>query len=277
MGEKSFAILMTCFNRAEKTLKCLDTLHKATLPTNYSFEVFLVDDASKDNSAEKIKQSYPLVNVINGTGNLFWCGGTNLAWVHASEKKFDYYIWLNDDTYLLEDTWDTIAKCIELLKKNNTFILVGTTVDLENKKITYGGRKNLNDQFCIPNGELQQCSIINGNFVIIPHKTYELNGYIDNHFTQGGGDIDYGLRAIENGVDIYLLPKVIGQCNQNGVPDWCNKNVSFRKRWKVFHSPKGLNPKEFLYLIKRHFPSMLITTTFKIYLRVTCPYLWKNK
>ena len=38
------AVLITCHNRKEKTLKCLRTLYSQTLPAGAEISVYLVDD-----------------------------------------------------------------------------------------------------------------------------------------------------------------------------------------------------------------------------------------
>ena len=67
------AILMTCHNRRETTLRCL-----RGLPSDV--EVYLVDDGSTDGTDEAVKATFPKVNVIRGTGNLYWAKGMELAW-----------------------------------------------------------------------------------------------------------------------------------------------------------------------------------------------------
>ena len=62
------AALLTCFNRKDKTITCLNSVLNI-IPTCH---VYLVDDASTDGTSEAIKQNFPQVNIIQGNGNLFW-------------------------------------------------------------------------------------------------------------------------------------------------------------------------------------------------------------
>lgn len=54
--EKKFlAVLMTCHNRRETTLKCLNTLYNQEGATNIDMAVYLVDDGSTDGKTELSK------------------------------------------------------------------------------------------------------------------------------------------------------------------------------------------------------------------------------
>ena len=91
------AVLLTCHNRKAKTIECLKSLFKAIQfsKADSSFSVYLVDDGSTDGTAEAVLSNFPEVNVINGSGNLFWAGGMRLAWNTALQSNPDYYLLLN--------------------------------------------------------------------------------------------------------------------------------------------------------------------------------------
>ena len=92
----SVAAILTCFNRKNKTQKCLESLFKI-LP---DCDVYITDDGSTDGTRDMLHQCFPKVKVISGTGNLFWSRGMYTAWKEAVKGKYDYYLWLNDDIEL---------------------------------------------------------------------------------------------------------------------------------------------------------------------------------
>ena len=66
----SIAILITCHNRRDTTLTCLSNLTQQTL----SSTVYLVDDGSTDDTSLAVQSQYPDVNILSGSGSLFWGG-----------------------------------------------------------------------------------------------------------------------------------------------------------------------------------------------------------
>jgi len=85
--EVVIAALLTSFNRRTKTLQCLSELAKQLLPKGHRIEVFLVDDRSSDGTGDAVRREFPSVNLIEGTGALYWCGGMRLAWRTAAKIR----------------------------------------------------------------------------------------------------------------------------------------------------------------------------------------------
>lgn len=270
------AVLITCHNRKDKTLQCLQHLYQQQgLGKEFSLTVFLVDDGSTDGTSEAIKTKFSIVNKIQGDGTLYWNRGMHLAWkTAASTNDFDYYLWLNDDTTIFEDAINNTLNSSKSLKKES--ILCGCTQSFENQKITYGGRKN--SVLLEPNGSLQQCDLINGNFVLIPKIIYNKVGMLDTLFHHGLGDHDYGLRAKKAGFDSFITSSFIGYCEQNNFVNMCfRQNVSVTKRLKHLYSPLGVNPIVYFKYDKRHFGlKSAIKHFFSIHLQVLFPRLWKK-
>jgi len=268
------AVLITCHNRKLKTLECLSNLYiQEGRFTEFNLDVFLVDDASTDGTSEEIRKRFPEVNLIKGDGNLFWNRGMHLAWTTASNfKDFDYYLWLNDDTYLFKDA---IHNAISTIK--NSIIICGVTKSSKNSKTTYGGYKT--KTLLIPNGELQEIDYFNGNFVLVPNLVFKKTGNLDPIFSHALGDFDYGRRAKEMGFKSFISTQYVGFCELNTVkPLWLNENKSFLVRIKYLYSPlSGCNPFEFFVADSRsngfivaifHFISIHITVLLPKILKV---------
>lgn len=272
----NMAFLMTCHNRREKTLACLKSLYESTIPKNYLFDIFLVDDGSTDGTGEKVKDTYPEVNLIKGDGNLFWNRGMNLAWKTAYEKlHYDFYLWLNDDVVLHNDSIDILLKDFQKYG-NHEAIIVGACQST-NEKVTYSGYNNLKKRIKLePNGTIQQCDYFNGNVVLIPSDVFKQVGFLDPIFHHGQGDFDYGLRAKSKGIKSFVSSNYIGICEQNNkLPVWCNPEYSFTNRWKSFKSPLGGRPKLTFIFQQRHiglFPAVF--HYFTIHLRLIFPWIW---
>jgi GT2 family glycosyltransferase len=249
--QKNIAVLLTCHNRKDKTLQCLyDLFHQQGLGIDFFVDVFLVDDGSTDGTAEAIKLMFPSVNIIQGDGNLYWNRGMHLAWKTAAiTSDFDYYLWLNDDTFLFKDAIETV-----LMTKFNYGIVCGATTSTKNDIITYGGFTKNKDRLIIPNGAYQSCDYLNGNCVLISKETFGLVGNLDPIFQHALGDFDYGLRAKKMGIALYVAPKFIGICDTHTeIPKWMSASVKIKDRIKnLYSASSGCYPPEFFVYDKRH-------------------------
>ena len=92
--QKSIAVLITCHNRASQTIHCLKQLfNQRGLGHEFILDLYLVDDNSSDGTADLIHAQFPLVNIIKGTGELYWNRGMHLAWETAAQKgTYTWYL-----------------------------------------------------------------------------------------------------------------------------------------------------------------------------------------
>lgn len=273
------AVLLTCHNRKDKTLNCLNFLFKADLPSNYNLEAFLVDDGSTDGTGEAVSLEFPLVNVIKGTGNLFWNQGMRLAWKTTEKiKSYDFYLWLNDDTILDKDGLERILDAYDHAKiseQSEVIITAACRALLGENEFSYGGRNESGP--VIPNGDFQTCKYINGNAVLIPKIIFNALGNLSNDYTHGMGDFDYGLRAVKNGFKCYTTKKYVATCLPNvGIPGWCNPENTLKKRWALLHSPLGLNIKEYIIFRKKFWKSKWLIFAIKAYAKMLSPNLYNK-
>ncbi len=266
------AVLLTCHNRKEKTLNCLSSLYSAIEQVNrYEFDIYLVDDGSTDGTAEAVRQTFPEVLVINGTGNLYWNRGMHLAWeTAANANKYSYYVWLNDDTQIMPWALTTIlSECTE------NRIVIGSTSSKRTEKITYGGF-NRYKKIIEPTGGIQTCEYFNGNIVLIPNDVFNKVGFNDSRFRHALGDFDYGLRAKKLGVELVVASQVLGNCeSHDSLPTWCNPGINILQRIIELYKPLGNNPFEFFIFDFRHNGLFnAIKHFFSIHLRVLIPSIW---
>ena len=272
------AVLMTCHNRVEKTIKCLSLLFgQVGLNKSYNIQVFLVDDGSTDGTGRVVNQQFPMVNLIDGNGDLYWNRGMYTAWGAATRNRisFDHYLWLNDDTHIYP------TAVLELLlaagDTGNRSIICGCIESpVEKGKLTYGGGV-LNHNVSvlnIPSTRVVACDVIHGNCVLIPSYVHNKVGNLDWKFTHAIGDHDYGLRAKELGIQSFVTGDFVGSCEKNEQsPKWHSSKVSLINRIKNLYSPLSYSPpNEFFIYEKRHFGlGVALKHFFTIHLRVLIP------
>lgn len=274
---KTIAVLLTVFNRKEKTIQCLERLYDILPLDGYHVDVYLTDDGCTDGTPEAVAELFPQVNVIHAKGDLFWNRGMWTAWDTAAKSMdYDFYLWLNDDTFVYESMLKELTD--SAVETNEKAIIIGATESADHAAITYGGRLK-NGDIPKPNGNLMEVDYFNGNIVLIPRSAYKVLGNLDYYFTHSKGDFDYGMRAKKADIAMYQCGNVLGECDEHPTLDkWCNPDVPFAQRWKMLNRPNGMPPKETFHLEKRH--KGLVTAIFHyltIYLRCLCPKLWSRR
>jgi len=245
------------------------------LGDSYNIEVFLVDDGCNDGTSEMIKQDFSQVIIIPGTGELYWNRGMYLAWETASNTKdFDYYLWLNDDTFLFENALDTL-----FLEYFPNSIVCGTTKSTINENVTYGGYLTKKKTLLYPNNSFQNADYCNGNCVLVPKIVFKYLGNLDPFFLHALGDFDYSLRARKMDFKIKVAPVFVGYCEiHDKIPKWRSNSFSIIERMKNLYNPiSGCNPKEFFVFDKRHYGIFTAYLHFlTIHLRLFFPKFWVN-
>lgn len=275
---QQIAVLMTCHNRREKTLSSLENLFQQQgLNSEYAINVYLVDDGSSDGTGAAVDAAFPFVKVIKGDGTLFWNRGMHTAWKEACVQKHDFYLWLNDDTDLYPDA---ILQMIDASKQKNDQSIISGCIEsstVSGERI-YAGVKIKGSEHILnyPNGTINECDMINGNCVIVPHSVYEKVGNLDWRFTHALGDHDYSLRAKKMGVLSYTTAQFVATCAPNeSQPKWRLNSVPLIERIKNLYSPLSYShPYEFFRYEKSHFGLLTASKHFlSIHLRVLFPGL----
>lgn len=268
------AALLTVFNRRDQTLEALRRLFANTIP-GVQLTVTLLDDGSTDGTAQAVTAEFPGVEVVRGDGSHFWNGGMRAAWQVAAGRNPDFYLWLNDDTLL-----DPGA--VERLLRTSAFfadraIVVGSTRDAVTGEPTYGGvrrgstRRPLRFQTVVPGLVPQRADTMNGNCVLVPRSVVSRVGILSAAFTHGMGDFDYGLRAKQRGVEVWVAPGFVGTCTRNQVEGtWQDASLPRWVRWSKVRSVKALPPREWATFTSRHGGPLWWLTFMAPYARVWC-------
>lgn len=292
------ASIITVYNRREKTLGCLHRLYTALETynetkdqTNEHIEltVFITDDGCTDGTADAVRASFTDkdIQIIQGTGNLFWAGGMRLAWQTAIDSgiKWDYYLLLNDDTYIYNNVFDMLFEADDYgySQTGKRGLSSGATCKPGNPGvITYGGfnfisKAKVKSKLVSPKGEPQSIDMSHANILLVHHTLTDSIGIFYKGYRHGGADFDYARVALRHGFPVSLTSEVCGECdcdhfsNKEEIQKLCRMTLAERK--KYFNSPTRSNHDFFLY-VKRNTPMRYPFTLFVRTIRLYCPSLY---
>lgn len=258
---QTIAVILTCFNRRQKTLACLDAVLAQTAFNEVALDFFITDDGSHDGTADALVRKYDGIRLLKGNGSLFWNGGMRLAWADAFRGEYDFFLWLNDDTFLYPETLRRMlgTHAASSRRSGKAGIVVGSTHD-ESGQTTYGGERQrsrlrpLTLALIDPREEVQQCDTFNGNCVLVSRAAAEVLGNLDPGFVHAMGDTDYGLRARKAGIPMWVMPGYAGRCVNDGsvAGGFGDRSLPLTVRFRKILSPKGLPWRSWQILCQRH-------------------------
>lgn len=278
------AVLLTCFNRKDKTIAALTALHQAyeNAENDWTMSIYLTDDGSTDGTFQAVLDKYPEVNILKGTGSLYWAGGMRNSWRQAVKSDYDAYLLLNDDTFVHPSLFDKV-KSTHLHAIDNFGeggVYVGSTVDSKTKKLTYGGSVFTN-RFLATMKRLQpgeqpiSCELGNANIMWVSKNVVEKIGILSEGYLHGMADFDYTMKATKKNLPVLIMPGTVGEC----VNDHSNKYVKFAKlslkeRYKMLVNPIGFDFKSQSHYMKKHFPIRYPFVVLAGYFKVLLPNIY---
>ncbi|KQC29343.1 glycosyltransferase family 2 protein [Flagellimonas eckloniae] len=258
--------IYTCFNRKQKTLNSLSTLYQSHAKyegeTAIELDVFLTDDGSTDGTSEAVREQFPDVILLSGSGNLFWAEGMRNSWNEALKGNYDVYLLLNDDVELYENVFSQLLKChghcIENLGRPG--ICIGATEDRKTQLVTYSGSIILNkflytQKRLAPNGGYQKCDLANANIMYVPKEVVEKIGILSSGYSHGIADYDYSLMANKNKIPVVIAPEYCGHCENDHADIYEDfSTLTLKERREKLYKPTGLAYESYLKYMKKFFP-----------------------
>lgn len=96
------------YNGLDDTCELIESIHKMVHSVTY--EIIVVDNASRQDEAAVIKARYPMVTALRSPENLGFAGGNNLG-IKIARGKYMFFI--NNDTYLETDGMQALIDRLE--------------------------------------------------------------------------------------------------------------------------------------------------------------------
>lgn len=248
--------IFTCYNRKQKTKKCIETIEDCNPTCDFTFVV--ADDGSTDGTYEMLQdlQSKANIHIVRGTGDWFYSGGMHTGMEYALQNlphDFDYLLMMNDDVTFFENS---IQCMISQSISQSDAVVVGAMCN-DCGELSYGAVKYTSGykyrKMDIHEWE-NPADTFNANCVLVPYSAFEKAGSMDEFYRHALGDFDYGLSLKKLGCKIYGAREFVGICNNNPSNNtWTDTSLKRWDRIKKKESPKGAPTKQWFYFLHKNF------------------------
>ena len=213
------SIIIVSYNTRELLLSSLKSQKAAA--KNLKVEIFVVDNASSDKTANALKKNYPEVKLIENQKNLGFSKANNQVITRATGK---YVLILNPDTKVMPDT---LEKMVKFMDQNRNISISTCRVELPNGQLDRDCRRHFPTPwraFCHFSGlskifrgskifdqyymgylsddcehEVDACA---GAFMMVRASAIKKIGLFDEDFFFYGEDLDWCWRFKEAGYKI---------------------------------------------------------------------------
>jgi GT2 family glycosyltransferase len=277
-------------NGLDDTVHCLDAIRALGGPPRM---VIVVDDGSTDGTSQHLREHYPDVHVLPGSGHLWWSGAVDLGCRFAIDAGATHLLLLNNDN--LELSPNLISELVRLV---DTYQGLGGAVVAEDKPsgerqiVGAGGKLNwrgrgieLRDgipRYPVtyhPRVEDAECDWLPGAALAFHRDVFRsLNGFDTRAFPQYRGDVDFTTRATHAGFKCYVTYAawVVNDTTQT----WINfgRRLSYRDFLMGFYSLRSsYNLREAIRFAWRHCPRRQLPRYLtQYYLRYAYGF-WKSR
>ena len=215
-SSKSVWAVILDYNTGPLLKACVESF----LQVNYkNFNVLVVDNASTDGVALKLRKCYPGIYVIRLNKNLGYCGGNNAGIEYALKRGAEYVLIVNPDTKVLNPGF--VTELVSAMKRIPDAGIVGPLVHLHVlnniqrtscylphiKRKVYSWFVN-RDKSGIQNKPTKdiEVEVLNGVCILLRKEMLYEVGLFDKNIFMYGDDWDMTIRDRKKGWKSYQIP-----------------------------------------------------------------------
>jgi O-antigen biosynthesis protein len=189
-------------------------------------EIFVVDNASDDNSVEMLKEKFPDVHIIANQTNLGFAAANNIALAQSTGK---FLALINPDSVIQEDTFTSL---IGFLERDKNAGMVGCKILNPDGTLQLACRRSFPTPWTaltkviglaslFPSSRIfgkynltyrnpdqsYEVDAISGSFMFLRRDVYKQVGNLDESYFMYGEDLDWCYRIQKAGWKIYYYPE----------------------------------------------------------------------
>jgi len=275
-NQKKLSIIIVSFNSKDYLKNCINSILK--YPPNLNeddFEIIIVDNNSKDGTQEFIENNYlnfKFIKLIKNNLNKGFSFANNIAIKNSNSK---YYLFLNSDTEVFEDSINNLLKFFEQCQLNNINIgVVGPKIINPDGSIQLSCRRfpsfinaafytilagiKPNNRFSrhyklmdIDRNKPFEVDWVSGSAMMVSQLALDVVGIFDENYFMYVEDVDICYRMWAKGFKVYYYPYSIilhhigGSSKKDSVISqiMMQKSVlyfyikTYKKSWKIVFIP----------------------------------------
>ena len=220
---KKLSVIIVSYNTSDLLKQCLTALYNSDLEEK-TLEVFVVDNASADNSVEMVREEFPDVHLLPQSENLGFAAANNLAYRQSSG---DYIFLLNPDAQVEATALRELTSYMEAHPAcaiaggrimtadgnlapsarafpgfvNRLLVLTGLSSRFPNSR--FFGRP---DMTYLDDSKPVDVDWVPGTFSCISRKMLDQIGFFDERFFMYYEETDLCLRANRNDWKVMFIP-----------------------------------------------------------------------
>ena len=212
------SVVIVSYNVRSFVAQCLDSVQKASEGLD-GVEVFVVDNASADDTVSYIGSHYPWVKLIANDDNLGFSRANNIA---IRQAQGEYILLLNPDTIVAEPT---LRECVSFMDAHPQAGGLGVRMHNADGSLAPESRRAIPSPWvsCLKMlgftkryymshlswQEPGRIEVVSGAFFMLRRKALDQVGLLDEDFFMYGEDIDLSYRLLKGGWENWFHPSDI--------------------------------------------------------------------
>lgn len=204
------SVVIVNYRGAEDTIECLASLRTLDWPSD-RLQIVVIDNASGDDSVERIRAAAPGVTLVASRENTGFAGGCNLGVAYSTGE---YVAFINSDARP-HPAWLTEA-VNALQTQPNVGCVASKVLDWDGQRIDYvGGNINFVGQgYKLEAGDTddgrydipRRVLFPTGSAMVVRTQLYRRLGGFDEQYFMFFEDVDFGWRMNLHGYDVRFVP-----------------------------------------------------------------------
>ena len=212
------SVVIVSYNVRTFVAQCLDSVRKASEGID-GVEVFVVDNASADDTVSYIGSHYPWVKLIANDDNLGFSRANNIA---IRQAQGEYILLLNPDTIVAEPP---LRECVSFMDAHPQAGGLGVRMHNADGSLAPESRRAIPSPWvsCLKMlgftkryymshlswQEPGRIEVVSGAFFMLRRKALDQVGLLDEDFFMYGEDIDLSYRLLKGGWENWFHPSDI--------------------------------------------------------------------